>query len=62
MTLSNIHPRRKSSPENIQNAVWLYHQFNLSHSDIEGLMAEQGITSAVGRKQRVAFLAVDRDL
>ena len=27
----------------IQTAVWLYHRFNLSHRDIEDLLAERGI-------------------
>jgi len=31
-------------PEIIQYAVWLYHRFNLSHRDIEDLLAERGIT------------------
>lgn len=28
----------------IQHAVWLYYRFNLSHRDIENLLAERGIT------------------
>jgi hypothetical protein len=28
----------------ISYAVWLYYQFNLSHRDIEDLVAERGIT------------------
>jgi putative transposase len=31
------------SPEIIQNAVWHYHQFSLSHRDIEDLLAQRGI-------------------
>ena len=31
-------------PEIIQYAVWLYSRFNLSHRDIEDLLAERGIT------------------
>ena len=31
-------------PEIIQYAVWLYYRFNLSHRDIEDLLAERGIT------------------
>ena len=27
----------------IQYAVWLYHRFNMSHRDIEDLLAERGI-------------------
>ena len=30
-------------PEIIQYAVWLYYRFNLSHRDIEDLLAERGI-------------------
>ena len=30
-------------PEIIQYAVWLYHRFNLSHRDIEDLLAERGV-------------------
>ena len=28
----------------MQYAVWLYHRFNLSHRDVEYLMAERGVT------------------
>ena len=31
-------------PEIIQYSVWLYHRFNLSHRDVEDLLAERGIT------------------
>lgn len=36
--------RYRFPPEIIQYAVWLYHRFNLSHRDIEDLLAERGIT------------------
>ncbi len=36
--------RHRFPPEIIQYAVWLYHRFNLSHRDIEDLLAERGIT------------------
>ena len=32
------------TPEVISYAVWLYFRFNLSHRDIEDLLAERGIT------------------
>ena len=35
--------RHRFPPEIIQYAVWLYHRFNLSHRDIEDLLAERGI-------------------
>ena len=40
----NIYKRYRFPSELIQHAVWLYHRFNLSHRDIEDLLAERGIT------------------
>ena len=40
----NIYKRHRFPPEIISYAVWLYHRFNLSHRDIEDLLAERGIT------------------
>jgi len=40
----NIYKRHRFPPEIIQHAVWLYHLFNLSHRDIEYLLAERGIS------------------
>ena len=31
-------------PDMISYAVWLYDRFNLSHSDIEHLLAERGVS------------------
>jgi putative transposase len=39
----NLYKRYRFPPEIIQYSVWLYHRFNLSHRDIEDLMAERGI-------------------
>ncbi len=39
----NIYKRYRFPPEIIQYAVWLYHRFNLSHRDIEDLLAEREI-------------------
>jgi len=36
--------RHRFPPEMISYAVWLYYRFNLSHGDIEDLLAERGIT------------------
>jgi putative transposase len=33
-------------PDIISYAVWLYYRFNLSHRDIEDLLAERGITAS----------------
>lgn len=39
----NIHKRHRFPPEIISHTVWLHHRFNLSHRDIEDLLAERGI-------------------
>lgn len=39
----NIYKRDRFPPDIIQYAVWLYFQFNLSHRDIEDLLAQRGI-------------------
>ena len=36
--------RHRLPPDIIRYAVWLYYRFNLSHRDIEDLLAERGIT------------------
>jgi len=41
---TNLYKRYRFPAEIIQYAVWLYHRFNLSHRDIEDLLAERGIT------------------
>ncbi|MCP4045425.1 MAG: IS6 family transposase [Gammaproteobacteria bacterium] len=40
----NTYKRHRFPPEIISYAVWLYYRFNLSHRDIEDLLAECGIT------------------
>lgn len=40
---SALYKRYRFPSEIIQYAVWLYHRFNLSHRDIEDLLAEKGI-------------------
>ena len=35
--------RHRFPPDIISYAVWLYYRFNLSHRDIEDLLAERGI-------------------
>ena len=44
----NTCKRHRFPPDIISYAVWLYFRFNLSHRDIEDLLAEQG--STVGRE------------
>lgn len=41
---ANLYKRHRFPPDIIQYAVWLNHRFNLSHRDIEDLLAERGIT------------------
>jgi putative transposase len=43
MKNTNIYKRHRFPSEIIQYAVWLYYRFNLSHRDIEDLLAERGI-------------------
>ena len=38
----NIYKRHRFPPDIISYAVWLYHRFNLSHRNIEDLLAERG--------------------
>ena len=42
MNKSNLYKRFRFPSEIIQHAVWLYYRFNLSHRDIEDLLAERG--------------------
>jgi len=44
----NTYKRYRFPPDIIGYAVWLYYRFNLSHRDIEDLLAERGII--VGRE------------
>lgn len=39
----NTFKRHRFPPDIISYAVWLYYRFNLSHRDIEDLLAERGI-------------------
>jgi putative transposase len=41
---TSLYKRYRFPAEIIQYAVWLYHRFNLSHRDIEDLLAERGIS------------------
>jgi putative transposase len=43
MNKSTMYKRYRFPPEIIQYAVWLYFRFNLSHRDIEDLLAQRGI-------------------
>jgi putative transposase len=43
MKNTNIYKRFRFPAEIIQYTVWLYYRFNLSHRDIEDLLAERGI-------------------
>jgi transposase-like protein len=39
----NTYKRHRFPPDIISYSVWLYYRFNLSHRDIEDLLAERGI-------------------
>jgi putative transposase len=40
----NTYKRHRFPPDIISYAAWLYYRFNLSHRDIEDLLAERGVT------------------
>jgi len=40
----DTYKRHRFPPDIISYAVWLYYRFNLSHRDVEDLLAERGIT------------------
>jgi len=40
---SSLYKRHRFAPDIISYAVWLYYRFNLSHRDIEDLLAERSI-------------------
>ena len=40
----NTYKRHRFPPDIISYAVWLYYRFNLSHRDIEDILAERCIT------------------
>ena len=40
----NTYKRHRFPPDIISYAVWVYYRFNLSHRDVEDLLAERGIT------------------
>ena len=40
---TSLYKRHRYPPDIIQFAVWLYYRFNLSHRDIEDLLAERGV-------------------
>jgi putative transposase len=42
-TSISLYKRHRFPSEIIQYAVWLYYRFNVSHQDIENLLAERGI-------------------
>ncbi len=42
-TSNRLYKRHRFPAEIIQYAVWLYFKFNLSHRDIEDLLAKRGI-------------------
>jgi putative transposase len=40
---SKPYRRHRFPPEIIQHAVWLYYRFNLSHRDIDDILARRGV-------------------
>ena len=54
---ASLYKGHRFPPAIIQHAVWLYHRFNLSHRDIEDLLAERGIAVSYEsiRLRRIKF-------
>ena len=55
----NTYKRHRFPPDIISYAVWLYYRFNLSHRDIEDLLAQRGIS--VSHEAIRLWCAVDQD-
>ena len=51
-----MYKRHRFPPEIIQHTVWLYHRFNLSHRDIEDLLAKRGMRKFKSIRQAQRFL------
>jgi transposase-like protein len=47
-----LYRRHRFPPEIIQHAVWLYHRFNLSHRDIEDLVARRELLPTAAHDTR----------
>ena len=45
----STYKRHRFPPDIISYAVWLYYRFNLSHRDIEDLLAKRGISVSARR-------------
>jgi transposase-like protein len=55
MTQSEMYERHRFSREIIQYTVWLYHRFNLSHRDVQGLLVERGMRRFKSMDQAQCF-------
>lgn len=49
----NTYKRQRFPPDTISYAVWRYYRFNLSHRDMEELLAERGI---IVTRESIRFL------
>jgi putative transposase len=56
----NTYKRHRFPPDVISYAVWLYYRFNLSHRDIEDLLAGMP-DQKINGKQHYLWRAVDQD-
>jgi putative transposase len=52
----DTYKRRRFPPDIISYSVWLYYRFNLSHRDIEDLLAERGITAS---REAIRLLCIE---
>ena len=59
---TTLYKRHRFPPEIIQYAVWLYHRFNLSHRDIEDLLAERGVVVSYESIRPVVQTSLDHNM
>ena len=59
----SIYKRHRFPPEIIQHTVWLYHRFNLSHRDIEDLLAKRsGVLQCAMKQYASGATNLDRNM
>jgi hypothetical protein len=56
VTQAKSHKRHRFPPEIIQYAAWRYRRFNLSHREVEDLLAERGMRKFKSMEQAQRFL------
>ncbi len=58
----NTYKRHRFPPDIISYVVWLYYRFNLSHRDIEDLLAERGIVVSRESNRRWSISSIEANV